>query len=222
MERLDEGIWAVARPLKMMGADFGTRMTVMRADDGLVLHSPVAPDEALADAIDALGPVRWLVAPCAFHHLFVEAAAKRWPDAEILAAPGVADKHAELAIGGTLPEAAPAAWDGALEALRIGGMPKLEEVVFLHRPSRTLVLTDFLFNVRDGRGWWTRAMLKMAGAWGGPVQSRYFRSLVKDREALRESRDRLLDWDFDRVTVCHGDVIDEAAKDRVAEATAWI
>ena len=65
-ERLNaiaDGVWVVPAPLRFMGIfAIGTRMTVIRAGDGLVLHSPIAIDEALKAEVDALGPVRHVVA----------------------------------------------------------------------------------------------------------------------------------------------------------------
>lgn len=222
MEKLGDEIWTVTQPLKLAGADFGTRMTVMRLGDELLLHSPVRIDDALAEALDGLGRVRWIVAPNTFHHLFAGRAKQRWADAEVLAAPGVEKKQKALEISGALPDAAPDAWRGAVEPLFVGGMPSLNEIVLFHHPSKTLVLTDFLFNFGPGGGWWTRTVHAMAGSAGGPKQSRLLRFVMKDHAVVRGCRDRMLEWDLARVTVCHGDVIDRDAKDVLARATAWL
>lgn len=222
MEKLGDEIWTVTQPLKLGGADFGTRMTVVRLGEELLLHSPVRIDDALAERLSGLGRVRWIAAPNTFHHLFAGRAKERWPGAEVLAAPGVEKKQKALPIDGALPDAAPEAWRGALETLFVGGMPALNEVVFFHRPSKTLVLTDFLFNFGDEGGWWTRTVLSMAGARGGAKQSRLLRFVMKDKEAVKQCRDEMLGWDFARATVCHGDVIEGDAKDVVAKSTAWL
>ncbi len=222
MERLGDEIWTVGQPLVIAGADLGTRMTVMRVGGELVLHSPARIDDALAEELEGLGRVRWLVAPCAYHHLFVGRAKERWPEAEVLVAPGVAPKQPRLAIDGTLPGDAPREWAGAIELAHIGGMPRLEEIAFLHRASRTLVLTDFMFNIPRLEGWLGRTMLKMAGSYGGPKQTKLLRFLMKDRAAVKASRDAILAWDFDRVSVCHREVIERDGKDVFAAATAWL
>lgn len=222
MEQLGEDIWTVAQPLVIGGADLGTRMIVVRVGGELMLHSPVRIDDALATELDRLGRVRWLVAPCAYHHLFLRRAKERWPEATVLAVPGVEKKQPKLAIDGMLPDATPREWAGTVDTQLIEGMPKLEEIAFLHRPSKTLVLADFLFNIPHLEGWLGRTVLKMAGSYGGPKQTKLFRFLMKDRAAVKASRDAILEWDFDRVSVCHRDIIERGGKDVLARATAWI
>lgn len=222
MEELGPEIWTVPQPLVVGGADLGTRMTVMRAGGDLVLHSPARIDDALAAELERLGRVRWLVAPCAYHHLFVRRAKERWPEAEVLTVPGVRAKQPELAIDGMLTEGAPREWAGAIEAHLIAGMPKLDEVAFLHRPSRTLVLTDFMFNIPHLESWLARAVLKAAGSYGGPKQTKLLRFLMKDRAAVKASREVILAWDFDRVSVCHRELVEHGGKDVFARATAWL
>ena len=64
MRELDEGLWVEDRPLRLLGIEVGARMTVVRLEDGgLFLHSPVALDADLRSDLDALGPVRCVVAP---------------------------------------------------------------------------------------------------------------------------------------------------------------
>lgn len=221
MKRINEGLWTHAAPLSLLGAELGTRMTVLDSGQGLVLYSPTPIDDALAEQIESEGEVRWIVAPSLFHHLFAKAAKARWPEARLLAAPGLDAKVRELGSDGELGPEAPDEWGDGIATHPIGGMPKLNEVALLHRPSRTLVVADFLFNVVEA-GWWTRTFLGLTGGYGGPRQSRVLRSSVKDREATKRSRDVLLDWDFDTVTMCHGSVIETGGKDALASASAWL
>ncbi len=46
---------------------------------------------------------------------------------------------------------APAGWEGELERLKIGGIPKLQEHAMFHVPSRTLIVADLLFQHRSNR-----------------------------------------------------------------------
>ena len=56
---------------------FPFRMTVRRTARGVVVGSPIEMDDALAAEIDALGPVRAIVAPNALPHVFLEGARRR-------------------------------------------------------------------------------------------------------------------------------------------------
>jgi len=78
-------------------------------------------------------------------------------------------------------------------------MPRLLETAFVHVPSRTLVLTDFCFNLRPPAPWPTRV-----------------------HALQRRLRPRILAEDFDRVIVTHGRVPDSAGHDALRAAFAWL
>jgi hypothetical protein len=45
---------------------------------------------------------------------------------------------------------------------------------------------------------------------------------VRDRRATREALDRVLAWDFDRVTVTHGEVLESGGHEALRRAWAWL
>src|SRR5262245_8407197 len=109
-------LWVADRPLKLVVGDVGTRMTVIRLADGsLFLHSPVQLDAATRRALDALGPVRAVVAPCKVHHFFVSDYAAAYPGAELHAAPGLPEKRRDIAFAAVLDDVAPPLWRGQIE-----------------------------------------------------------------------------------------------------------
>jgi hypothetical protein len=222
MDRLADDLFTLSVSQRLLGADLRTRMTVIRIGEELLLHSPVAATDALVDEVTDLGRVRWLVAPCDNHHLYIPSWKARIPDAEILAAPGAARRLKEVQVDGVLPDDVPTAWTDDLGTLFIDGMPKLNETALFHRASKTLILTDFLFNHASAPGWYTKAFLRMTGGWGGPRQTPLLRSMVKDRRKVRSMCQRMLKWDFERITMCHGDVITEDAQEVLRAATAWM
>ena len=64
LTELSENIWIANASQKVMGFEFGTRMTVIRLGSGeLFLHSPIPINERLKAEIDALGGVKYIVAP---------------------------------------------------------------------------------------------------------------------------------------------------------------
>ena len=144
MDAIATDVWQVSGPgLRMPGGvTMPVSSTVIRLPDrSLLVYSPVAFDDAAAAAIEAAGEVAHIVAPNRYHHLFAAAAAARWPRATVHAAPGVADKQPALAgaraLGG--PPGGDAPWGDAIALELVGGVPKLDEVVLLHRPSGTLL-----------------------------------------------------------------------------------
>jgi hypothetical protein len=46
--------------------------------------------------------------------------------------------------------------------------------------------------------------------------------LIRDREAARDSLERILAWDFDRVVVAHGDVLENGGHAALREGYAWL
>ncbi|AGC48533.1 hypothetical protein MYSTI_07261 [Myxococcus stipitatus DSM 14675] len=203
-------------PFRMGAFDLGGRMTLIRLPDGgLWVHSPVALTPELRAAVDALGPVRFLVAPNLMHHLKVGDWAAAYPEAKVLAPAGLRRKRPDLRIDAEL-ESGPAV--EGIEQVAVRGMPMLDEFVFFHRPSKTVLLTDMSFNIHRSNSWLTRMYLKLNGAWQRLSPTVITKMVIKDRPAVRASLDQVLAWDIQRVLVCHGDVMEQGAPDALREA----
>jgi glyoxylase-like metal-dependent hydrolase (beta-lactamase superfamily II) len=205
------------------GLALGTRTTVVRlADGGLWLHSPGPLDEAQRRALEALGPVRALVAPSLLHHLFLRPAAEAFPAARVYVAPGLPEKVRDLRFDEVLDGEAPPAWKGEIDQLPLAGLRRMIEVVFLHRASHSLVATDLAFHVRRSESLFTRVFMLLNGGYGRFGPTRLLRAQVSDRGRLRASLDRLLVWDFDRVIVAHGDVLESGGREALRAGFAWL
>jgi hypothetical protein len=216
-------LWIAPRPLRVLGfLDIGTCMTVVRlADGGVFVHSPVRADAATRAAVDAIGPVRVIVAPNRVHHFFAGEWKAAHPGARLLGVPGLDAKRRDLAFDAMLGEAPDDSYAGTLDSIAVAGAPHLSEVVFLHRASRTLLTTDLAFHPtpRSSRGLRIWCRLTGVGAFG---PNRVVRVLIRDRAALRASLDRVLAWDFDRVTVTHGEPLESGGREAMRRAYAWL
>lgn len=218
------GLWTLDQPFLMppLGVELGTRTTIVKLADGtLLLHAPAELSEADVREITALGNVSAIVAPNSFHHLFLEAAVAAFPGAALHAAPSVIEKYPKLEAA-PLSETPAPAWQGQLEQVHVGGAPRLDEFVFFHPASRTLLLVDLCFNLQTATRRRTPIMLSLLGAWKRFGPSRLARSMFKDRAAVRASVDRILDWDFDRIVVTHGELVETGGRERLREAFAWL
>jgi len=221
--QLDDDLWVIDHAFTMLGMPIGTRTTLIRLQDGGVfLHSPGPLDVQLAKQIDALGPVRCIVAPNKFHHLFVAENARAWQGATVHLAPGLAAKRKNLSFNEELSDAPAQAWKGQLEQVWIHGAPAMNEIVFFHAASRTLVLTDLCFNVPDSPSLLARLFLKANDAYGRFGPSRMLRLMLRDRAAGRASLEQVLAWDFERVVLSHGDVVEQGGRARMREAFGWL
>ena len=207
------------------GAVMQARMNVVRLADGaLLVHSPTPVDDALAAEIAALGPVAYVVAPNCYHHLHVTPFLTRFPGVKVYSAPGLAQKRPDLTLAGTLDDGAALPWAGVLDHITLGGAPRLNEVVFLHRASRSLLVTDLLFNVTAPDNWATGMVLRLMGTYKRLGPSRLLRwRLTKDRRALKADVERMLAWDFVRVLPGHGDLFESPeTRERVRASLGWV
>ena len=221
LENIDEGVFVAHHDFSLLGTNIGTRTTVIRlSDGGLFVHSPGPMQSEWADAVDALGEVRFLVAPNGFHHLYLAEAMKRWPGAQCHVAPGVAQKQKNLTFEAELSDEPDPGWATDLDQIWIGGAPKVNEIAFLHRATRSLLLVDLVFNMK-ARGFMESLFLRINGSVGLGT-SRLMRFMLKDREATQASVDRILDWDFDRVIMAHGEIVDQNAKPSLRDSFDWL
>ena len=217
-------LWVAERPFRALpGLDIGTRMTVVRLPGGgVALHSPVEADEATRKAVEAIGPVRAIACPNKVHHLFAGGWKLACPDARLLAAPGLPAKRRDLAFDGLLGDDPDPAWGDALATVPVRGIPILEEIAFLHPASRTLLLTDLAFHPTAASSAGLRRWAWISRVRGGFGPNAIVRLGIRDRDALRRSLDRVLDWDFDRITVTHGEVLETGGRAALRRAWEWL
>jgi hypothetical protein len=223
MRQLDSEIWVAEAPLRFLGLELGARMTVMRLGGSrLVLHSPVTATDELVGQVRALGSVAYIVAPNRFHHRFVGQWQQAFPEASLFVAPGLERKRPDLPITGRLTDEPDSGWVGTIDQALLGGIPSTNEVVFFHRPSRTLVASDLAFNVGPRSPGLTRAVFRMGGTYGRLSPTLLERLLVRDRAAFRRSLLRVLEWPFERVVVAHGEVSEKNGRAELSRAYSWV
>jgi hypothetical protein len=221
LREIAEELWTAEAELAVGGMPLAIRMTVLRRPDGsLILHSPIDIDDALAAQLDALGEVRELLAPNRFHHLYLFGAERRWPGARLWGAPGLPDKRPDLIFDELLGDVTPPALADTIETRLFAGLPMASEVVCFHPRSRTLIVTDLVFNIHHTRSRLSKLYLRASGAWQRCAQTPLIRALVRDRSAARRSLERIFEWDFDRLIMAHGEIIEQGAKPVLAEAVA--
>jgi Domain of unknown function (DUF4336) len=156
-------------PLRFFGIPFGSRMTVVRLDDGtLLLHSPIHLSQSLRSELDLLGPVKHIVSPNKLHHLFLEAAVGTYSEAKLYVPPGLVEKRPEFSYGALLTDRAPDFWAGVLEQLVVRGSRFMQEIVFFHHRSRTLIVADLCENFGRHSPLLTRVVAWFARMYGRP------------------------------------------------------
>jgi hypothetical protein len=223
LRELGADLFVADHPLVVGGLHLGTRTTLVRlGNGGLFVHSPGPADDSLQREVEKLGPVVALVAPNKMHHLFLPAWTRAFPQARTFGPPGLAAKLPSIRLDEELGNHPPSLFSDALDQHVVRGAPRLEEVAFLHRSSRTLLLTDLAFHLRRSESRFTRIAMRLNGGYGRFGTTRLLRSTFRDRSAARASLDLVLGWDFDRIVVAHGEVLDRGGREALREAYAWL
>jgi hypothetical protein len=222
LEPIADNLWTARAPQTFFGLHIGTQMTVVRlSGDGLLLHSPIAISPGLQQQIDALGPVRHIVCPNLFHHLYGGDAKQRWPQALLHGPEKLQRKRKDLRFDATLSEAPHPDWQGDLQCIHIGGS-LLDETVLYHVPSRTLITVDLVENFSHHDHGPTRLYLKLGGIYGRVSWHRLLRLVYVGRRRARADVDRILALPFERVLVAHGDNIEHDAKRVIRDGLSWL
>lgn len=218
-------IWLADGPAitAALGFHYPTRMGVIRlSDGGLWLWSPIAMTAALQAGIDALGPVRHLIAPNTLHHMAMADWQAAYPEATLHAVPGLGAKRPDLRIDATLGQTPPE-WRTAIDHFMVDTR-LTPEAVFFHHASRTTIVTDLLQQLPPDwfsgwRGLVARLDLMTAAE---PSVPRKFRLAVTNRKALRGQIDQLLASAPEGLIVAHGPVTQQGATDLLRRAFAWV
>jgi hypothetical protein len=211
-------VWTVQHYFAVNGVPTSSCMTVVRLNNGrLWLHSPVPIAAQDKVQLDSLGDVCYIVAPNLAHHLFVLDLATHYPLAKVYGAPGLAAKRPDL-VGLQTLSLDPGPWTPDLEGILFGGMPKVNETVWFHAPSGTLILTDICQCWMGPLAWQARWWAQLSG-----VRMRFdvpliVRLLTRDRLAARASAQQVLRWPIERVVVGHNTVIQHDAKAQLVHA----
>ena len=221
LDRIEEGVWTTARRQRFWGVETGTRMNIVRlAEGGLFVHCPVALDETTRRDVDALGTVRAVLASSLFHHLYVGEWQTAYPDALFCACPGLERKRPDLRWDRILGDSPDELWAGDFEQIFVSARFE-KEVVFFHPKTRTLLCADALLNLSVHESGATRAVAFLMGN-NAPGKGYFERIAVRDRRAARTQIDRMLSWDFDRIILAHGGMVESRGREVLREAYAWL
>jgi glyoxylase-like metal-dependent hydrolase (beta-lactamase superfamily II) len=223
LDDTDDGLWTFHQRLSVMGAEIGTRMTVVRlSDGGLLVHSPIRLTPELELKLASIGRVEHVLAPNLDHYLFVADFKQRYPQARFYAAPGVAPKlpavrfDAELRFGETIPLG-----DG-IEQAWFRSNHQLQELVLLHRATRTLITSDLAFNIQASDGLLSKVMLKLNNSYLTFGPSRVCRAHITEPAMAREDVDAILALKPERAIVAHGEILNAGATAALERAYGWL
>ncbi len=219
LQPIDDNIWHMVHAFTANGLPITTRMTVVRLPGGkLLIHSPIPLGDALRREMDGLGRVAFIVAPNKMHHLFLAPFAAAFPDATVYGPKGLRKKRTDLGEITELPTGNVPAWQPDLEHLAFAGIPAVNESLWFHRPSATLIVTDLLQWMQGKLAWSIKTYAILTGVRHSLAIPRTVRALVRDRAAAAQSAECVLRWPFSRVVMAHNTILSVDAHAQVARA----
>lgn len=227
MQSFGIDIWIADGPTVTAAAGFHypTRMAVIRLRNGdLVAWSPVALTPELRQSVDALGTLRCLVPPNSLHHGFLDEWRSAYPEARVLAPPGLREKRKDIEFAGDFTDAGIAAWAGEIDIAIIRGNRITTEVVLFHHASATTIFTDLLQQFTPGwfSGWRALVARMDLMVTDEPVVPRKFRLAFTDRRAARVAIARVLAWPTAKVLIAHGAPVTADGQAVLRRAFRWL
>jgi len=220
-----DAIWVQDGVAGKFGFVFPTKMTVVRLRSGaLWVHSPLELTEKRKALIDSLGDVRYVICPNLQHHLFVNKWFNQYPSAKFYAAPGLTKKREDLKFDGTLGERPETGWGDEIDQFLVKGNPEFNEVVFYHKQHKTLIVSDLVTHYAEpflGLSVGAMAYVKVSqiqNRLAAPAES-FWRI---NKAAMRESVELVGEWPFERIIMCHGDVLQNNSRKALKEAYAHL
>jgi hypothetical protein len=222
----NETLWIAEGPTAdVAGFTYPTRTVIIRlSDGGLFVWSPTALTEPLTTALQALGEIRYIVAPNSLHHLFLAEWQSAYPEARVFVAPGLDKRRPDLRFDETLEDGVQYPWSKDIDHVLMRGSLITTEVVFFHHHSRTAIFTDLIQHFRPGwfSGW--RAVIARLDLMTAPLPEtpRKFRTSFVDRRSARAAIRQILAWPTENVLMAHADPITGQGQAFVVRTFRWL
>ncbi len=174
--------------------------------------------------MDAIGDVRYIVAPNSLHHLFLAQWKRVYPAARLYAPSGLRKRRADIGFDADLDDVPCPEWAGEIDQVLMRGNLITTEVVFFHMKSGTVLFTDLLQQLPSSlfSGW--RAIVAKLDLMTGPEPSvpRKFRVAFTNRRAARAALTRIFAWPAEKVLMAHGTPVKQDAPAFLHRAFGWL
>lgn len=217
------GIWVGERKLWFGGVRLRSRMTVIRLVDGrLWVHSPSEPTPGLCAELERLGQVSWVVVPNRYHHLHAAAMKARYPEARVIGPASAKSRNKSVTLDvsiddGRLPSLVP-----ELSPVALRGVPFLDETLFFHANTRTLVGADLMMCGCSADHWTWR--------WSSRLFGQYLRYKVppdvrwhtRGGPLVRQSLEEIAKLPVERILVAHSDAIEDRPGEQLEQAWRFV
>ncbi len=211
MKPLHEDILTLHSSVSMPLMILPVTSIALRTSRGVVLVSPGKQIPEQEASLRSFGRVTDIVAPNLLHHVSIHLARKTFPEATLWGVEGFRKKRPDVAWDKIL-DAKSWNYSDEIQVFPLAGAPNINECVFLHLKSKTLVVTDLFFNLLDAKGIGAWMILKMFGTYRRFGISSFYLRYVKDLEAFKNSLKIIAACDFESIVMTHGAPVLENAK----------
>ncbi|MCW9033803.1 MAG: DUF4336 domain-containing protein [Rhodospirillales bacterium] len=230
LKPITNNIWVVDGPIiSFKAVPFTTRMTIIRLASGeLFIHSPTRLTSSLKAEIIALGKVRYLISPNKIHYWWIGEWGNHFPEALKFASPGVQPlaKKQGWEFNQDLGEQPDKAWEDEIDQIIVRGGRYLDEVVFFHQASQTLILTDLIENFEPHKihSWFMRFLTRIGknsapdGCTPRDLQLTYW---GRHKEIL-PAVEQMIAWHPERIILSHGKWFERDGVSELYRAFRWV
>jgi hypothetical protein len=229
LEHVHEKLWvAEGAIVSFFGLPYPKRSVISRLENGdLWVWSPVKLIAELRAAVDQLGPVKHLVSPNKLHHLYLKEWTAAYPEAQVWGPQSTIKKRPDIKFREALRDSSPLEWLGDIDQAWFSGSFAMDEIVFLHRSSATVIVADLIQTfsetfLREHWGRW-RFLAHLDGITKdqacAPLE---WRLSFVNRVRARGARDKVLSWACRHVIVAHGDWPRGNGNSFLAKSFRWL
>ncbi|MFM2478778.1 DUF4336 domain-containing protein [Celerinatantimonas sp. MCCC 1A17872] len=227
MKKLAHNIWIFdGDTVSFLGLPYSTRMTVIKLNCSKVwVHSPVKLTHSIQMALKNIGEVQYLIAPNHLHHLFLSDWIKAYPNAEVYGTREVIKKRSDISFTGVLNEENIWDWSSDIAQELFSGSVLMQECVFFHKTSKTLIVTDLVENFSGKNfNFWQRVIAKSIGilAPNGKAPLDWRLSFVFHKTQARKHAVRMLAWDTKILVIAHGEIVTENTDKFLSQSFKWL
>ena len=213
LEQIGDDIWIInGECVSFYGFPYPTRSVIIRLANGkLWIWSPIAISDTLKRQIADLVDVEHLVSPNKIHHLFLGDWLAQYPKATLWGPRSTIDKRSDLPFAPALDDQTPALWSHDIEQIWVRGSLAMDEIIFFHKKSQTLIMADLSehFSDRFLRQHWNFWQRSIAQVWGIVEGKGYapleWRLSFLNRRHLKRAKARFIELNPINVVMAHGE-----------------
>ncbi|KAJ7598648.1 hypothetical protein C8J56DRAFT_814806 [Mycena floridula] len=231
IREVKKNIWTFSRPFARFGiVPVGGRSTAVKLDAGdvwVLASTPLTEDTK--STLDNLGPVKYIMAGDIVHHIYLGEFKKAYPDAKVIGMEGLAEKKAKEGLKldgayGSDPAGTLYGFEDEIKSCYFSGFMN-KDVAWYHVASKSLIVADLVFNL-PGTEQYSKSTayssIPLTGKMGPSswLHQKFLWGAGTDKEAMAKDAKTVAEWDFERIIMCHGDVIETDAKKAWKDAFA--